>query len=191
MQFRLPIALEAISKGYEVHLACELTGATKTLGGNGIIIHEIPQSRGMNGIAKELAVFRRMSEIVRAIKPDLLHAITAKPIIYGGIVARLNKVPCLLLAISGLGSIFIAEGRKASIFRKLLILGYRSAFKHHNFTAIFQNESDKSLMVDMAGLRPQNSIIINGSGVRYPTVLFCTRAHGDCYRRNGSPTYKR
>ena len=41
-------------------------------------------------------------EIFKKEKPDIVHLITIKPYLYGGLVSSFIKIPCLVTAISGL-----------------------------------------------------------------------------------------
>ena len=42
-------------------------------------------------------------EIFKSEKPDIVHLVTIKPYLYGGIISRLTFVPAVISAISGLG----------------------------------------------------------------------------------------
>ncbi len=100
---RLPIAIKAMNLGYEVHLICAITDRAEFLQRIGIIVHHLPFSRsGKNVLSELLCIFGLYKYIVR-IRPDLVHLVTIKPVIYGGILARVVKVPRVVSAISGLG----------------------------------------------------------------------------------------
>ena len=51
---RLPIALSAMEKGYEVHLACADTGQCDSLEGLGIRVHRIKMSRSGTQLLSEI-----------------------------------------------------------------------------------------------------------------------------------------
>ena len=48
-------------------------------------------------------------------KPDIAHLVTIKPYLYGGIISRLISVPCLVSAVSGLGTLFISDNLKTKV----------------------------------------------------------------------------
>jgi len=50
--------------------------------------------------------------------------VTLKPVLYGGIAARLARVPAVVAAVSGLGAVFIASGFRTRILRCLVIAGF-------------------------------------------------------------------
>ena len=47
---RLPIALAAAKKGYEVHVATTVTNKTEIIKKSGFILHEVGISRGTTGL---------------------------------------------------------------------------------------------------------------------------------------------
>lgn len=98
-------------------------------------------------------------------KPDLVHLITIKPYLYGGIISYLTGVPALVSSITGLGSLFI---NKNLIFKFLRLLSYpifKLAFMHSNQKVIFQNKDDIKVFVDWGVLKNSKAILIKGSGV--------------------------
>ena len=90
---------------------------------------------------------------------------TVKPYLYGGIIARLLSVPCLVSAVSGLGSLFIYQDIKSKIIRFLLYPIYTLAFNHFNQTVILQNQEDANLLTEWGVLNRNKVQILKGSGV--------------------------
>ena len=78
-------------------------------------------------------------------KPDLIHLITIKPILFGGIAARLLNIGGVVIAVSGLGYIFTAK-YKGSFSSKFIVSIYRVVFGHKNVKVIFQNFNDYSII---------------------------------------------
>ena len=57
-------------------------------------------------------------KIIKKVKPNLIHAVTIKPVIIGGILSRVcNEIP-FVAAISGLGYLFTSKKLKSKIFKK-------------------------------------------------------------------------
>ncbi len=163
---RLPIALKAIENGYEVHLLCAITDRKEYLQNLGLVVHPFSFTRSGKNIFSELASVFRLYRQVKCIKPDLVHLVTIKPVLYGGAVARLAKVPSVVCAISGLGFLF-AE-RRGLLNRLLLgsVLSlYRIAMGHSNQRVIFQNPTDMKALVDAGGVSTDKVRMIRGSGV--------------------------
>lgn len=162
---RLPIAVEAIKKGYEVHLACSFTDKKSQLIELGIYVHEVGFSRSGNGLINEFRTLIKLGNIIRYIRPSIVHAITIKPVIYTGLVIRsLRKKPAFIAAISGLGYVFSAHTLRAKITKFLVSKLYRFALSHRIKTIIFQNESDESILTEIAQLKKVDKVLIRGSG---------------------------
>jgi glycosyltransferase involved in cell wall biosynthesis len=163
---RLPIALKAIEAGYEVHLLCAVTDKQKYLEDLGITVHPFKFSRSGKNIFNELGSIYKLYQQVKKIKPDLMHLVTIKPVIYGGIVARLAKVPAVVSAISGLGFLFVKrQGLKTTLFRSMALFLYRPAMNHKNQIVIFQNPSDRQALINAGGVQKSKVRMIRGSGV--------------------------
>ena len=73
-------------------------------------------------------------------KPDIVHLVTIKPYLYGGIISRLTGVQALVSAVSGLGTLFISNDLKSKVLRFLLYPIYKFAFNHFNQKIIIQNK---------------------------------------------------
>lgn len=161
---RLSIADEAINQGFEVHIATTVTNKLDLMTKNGLTVHNLNLTRGRPHFSF-LSEFWNLFSIIRAIKPDLVHLVTIKPILLGGIVARLTKVPALVSAVSGLGIVFSSNKVKYKFLRQFMYPFFRLAFKHKNQKIIFQNNDDLDSMASLRLVSPNQSIIIQGSGV--------------------------
>ncbi|WNO61674.1 glycosyltransferase family 4 protein [Rheinheimera sp. MMS21-TC3] len=163
---RLPIALAAQRDGYEVHLACNFTDQAEYLASLGFVLHQLDLSRSGTGLLSEINAFKGIYAMLRKVKPDIVHLVTIKPVIYGGIASRFLKVKQRVASISGLGYIFIARGLRASILRFAVSLLYRFALHSADTTkVIFQNPDDKQLLLDLGIIDPSQAVMIRGSGV--------------------------
>lgn len=176
---RLPIALAAIDKGYEVHLACGVTNRKRELEELGIIVHPLSISRSGTSLIKELKVMKEMNAVVKGISPDAVHLVTIKGAIYGGLVTRFKKIKVRVASISGLGFVFIDQGTKARIIRFLVTKLYRLALSSSNTKVIFQNENDKNIFIGHKIIKPEQSLTIRGSGVDLDTYKYLPEPSGE------------
>ncbi|MCD1124780.1 glycosyltransferase family 4 protein [Jinshanibacter sp. LJY008] len=162
---RLPIAIAAMNNGYEVHLVCQFTDRQEYISDLGIKTHPIKMSRcGMNILSEALS-FLSILNAIRNNVPDIIHLVTIKPVIYGGLASKLLRIKKVVAAISGLGYVFLAEGLKAKLLRFFLIRIYKLSINGKRITVIFQNNDDKSLFVKLGIINPKQSVLIRGSGV--------------------------
>jgi len=167
---RLIIAEEALKKGFEVIVACEDTGRSNEINNTGIKFIDFSFSRsGINPITEFVTIIK-FYKIYNQIKPDLVHHITLKPIIYGTLISRLFKVKGVVNAVSGLGYNFTAD--RKGLVQNIMIQLLRIGFKRNNLTVIFQNDNDKKAFLDLNIISDTNIIVkIKGSGVdlvKYP-----------------------
>jgi glycosyltransferase involved in cell wall biosynthesis len=161
---RLPIALSAIQNGYEVHIACAITNRKEELSLLGLIVHPLGLSRSGIGVIGELKSLLQVYRLLVEVKPDILHTVTIKPVLYGNILARLTKVPVRVSSISGLGYVFVASGLKSKFFRSFIAVLYRIALNGVS-SVIFQNKADRDVLSQMRAIKPFQEVFIRGSGV--------------------------
>lgn len=162
---RLPIALAAQREGYDIHIACNFTDQADYLRSLGFTLHQLDLSRSGTGLLSEVSAFTGIFRMLRAVKPDIVHLVTIKPVVYGGIASRLLKIRQRVASISGLGYLFIATGLRASILRKAVSLLYRFALRTRDTKVIFQNPDDKQLLISQGIIEPEQAVMIRGSGV--------------------------
>lgn len=163
---RLPIAQEALRKGYEVHIATTITQPMikNSLIKKGLRFHEISFDR-RGGFISLIKTFLEILKLLSKLRPDILHLVTIQPILIGGIAARLTNINKVIYAISGLGHIFINQSFISLIRRKVVTLMYRIAIQSKHRVVIFQNNNDKKLLSKACCLSPTEIKLIPGSGV--------------------------
>lgn len=165
LSHRLPIALEAKERGYEVHVATRAGDAVQEILDKGFVHHQLSLSRNGSSIPSELASLLNMWKLINKVEPDVLHLVTIKPVVYGGIASRFTSVKKVVAAVSGLGTLFLATGVKAEMKRKLGIGLYRFALRSDKTTVILQNPDDKQLLIDLKAVKVERTTLIRGSGI--------------------------
>ena len=166
LSHRLPLAVAAQKEGFNVHVATMDGAAVKKILQIGLVHHKLPLSRSGKNPLAEISSFFAILRLLRELKPELIHLVTIKPVLYGGIAARLVNVPSVVSAISGLGFLFV---KRAGLRRRLLyyivLFLYRLAMGHLNQRVIFQNSSDMNALVKAGGVQINKTNLIRGSGV--------------------------
>lgn len=164
LSHRLPIALEAMRQGYEVHLATGLTDKLDELHRHGLVVHPLSLDRSSMGLIDTLSTMLQLRRIYRDVRPDVLHLVTIKPVLLGGMMARLTGMPAVVVAVSGLGFVFVAKGVKASVRRWLVGGLYKLALGRNNLKVIFQNSDDQASLEKLVNLPSRKVAMIRGSG---------------------------
>jgi glycosyltransferase involved in cell wall biosynthesis len=166
---RLALAAAALRAGFDVHVAApgseeEVQTITKA----GCDFHPLTFPRTNGGIGTEAYAWFRIAFLVARTRPDVLHAVTIKPVIYGGIAAKLLGVGGVLFSITGLRyrSNCTAE---PVIAKKILAWLTKRALNHKNSRVIFQNNSDLEKFVKEGLCSPESAVLIPGSGVAVGT----------------------
>ncbi len=185
---RLPIAIAAKKAGHEIHLATCFTTHESTLAKQGIITHGISFNRRGSSLRSIFTELVKLISIVDNVKPDIVHLVTIKPVLLGGIAIHFSRPkPAVVAAVSGLGFIFVSKGIIAKIRRLLVSIMYRLAFSHKKITVIFQNIDDLNLIKRISKLPKSRTTLIEGSGIEidkycyklipknHPIVLFPAR----------------
>ena len=109
--------------------------------------------------------FTRLFLIFMRLKPKKLFLVSSKPIIFGGISALLLGLKDIFFSISGLGYVFINEGKKNLLVKKIILGFYRVIFGNPSSKVIFQNEDDRKLLLDLGVLSFDKTILIRGNGI--------------------------
>ena len=172
LSHRLPIARAAQDAGFEVHVAAPDDHVwapegfrIESLRDAGFAYHVIPLvKRGTNPV-EELATFVAIFRLLWSLRPRLVHTLTIKPVLYGGLAARFAGVPGVVAGITGLGQMFSGMGAGVAALRALAGLGYRLALGHERARAIVQNRDDGETLIRLGALSGERLHLIRGSGV--------------------------
>lgn len=172
---RLPVARAAKHVGYDVDLITGLSASPsmETAAEMELLEAGVPHTRvrfrtdRMNPFAEFVGFAQLCWHLLRR-RPALVHCASPKGMLYGGIAARLCRVPALVLAISGMGYANTAS-REQSFTRTIARAVYRTlagfAFGHGNLKVIVQNSNDRDTLLENRWVRDDQIELIPGSGV--------------------------
>ncbi len=162
---RLRLAQEAKRRGADVTLVCGANTGEYEATRHDLKVITLPLSRsGVNPLT-EFRTFVHLLRLYRRLQPDLVHHVTIKPVVYGSLAARLTRIAGVVNAVPGMGFVFTARGFMAMLRRFFISNLYRLALGHPNMRVIFQNREDLNLFVGSSIVRPEQSVMIRGSGV--------------------------
>ncbi|ATX76624.1 glycosyltransferase, GT4 family [Reinekea forsetii] len=165
LSHRKDIAISADKIGFQVYILAPFDCAIPTGFSNKIKFIDINLHRSSFNPLKELFSFISLYREISKISPDVLHLVTLKPIIYGGLIARLIKSVSPVFAISGLGSVFTATGLYAAIRKSIISYMYRLVLNGTAAVVICQNQNDASVINKISNSSSYKLVLINGSGV--------------------------
>ena len=101
--------------------------------------------------------------IIKREKPDIVHCVSIRMCVVGGIAARLAGVAKLILAPTGLGHVWIDTGLGPALMRRLIRRVVGQVLKGKQTRYLFENDEDPAEL----GLDPAspNVVIVGGAGV--------------------------
>lgn len=178
---RLPIAVEAMRRGWRVSLLTGQGASEEMEQAAEVSVDQVGISRSRFGFGTaRLSPFREVWGFLRLwwrlwrLEPDFVHCASPIGLLYGGLASRLARVPSLVLAISGMGYAFTEGGGRS--LRRLLVRGVysvlmRVACGHPNKRIIVQNREDEHWIVGRGLARPEEIVLIPGSGVDLDAYL--------------------
>ncbi len=164
---RLALARAAQAAGYEVHVATAGDGAANLarIRDAGLELHPIPlEQHGRRPVA-ELRTLAALISLYRRLAPDLIHHVTIKPVLYGGIAARVTRRRAVVAAMSGLGRTFRDDGGRPRPPGLPLMLAMRFALPARSTHVLVQNPDDLTLLSDLRIASDGHASVIPGSGV--------------------------
>jgi len=171
--------------GWEVWIAAGRTADPQRIIEAGMRYVPLNPCRGAWDVLGEIRIVFQTHRAIREIKPDVAHFIYLKNVLTGGILARINRVPAVLGAITGLGSLFADDRLTYRLLRSGTLAGLRIGFRHPNAMIALENIDDEALLIRAGAIRPGHTSVIRGSCVdqkvappknpqAIPPIILCT-----------------
>lgn len=165
---RLPLARAALEANARVTLAAGGDGEALRATAEGRAIRFVPTPLSRSGVnpLRELGGVLTLRRLYQRERPDLVHHVTSKPVIYGSLAAR--GLPLTVLnAVSGLGYAFTGRGSspRRAVLRATMQRLYRAALHRPRTYTVFQNQDDLELFIGLGLVDAASTLMIRGSGV--------------------------
>ena len=160
----LPMARAARRAGFDISVMCRVRQHRAALESEGLRLLPLDSERRSLNPFQLVATIAAARKLIRAEQPDLVHLIALKPIVFGGIAARLAGVKRRVFALTGTGFLGAGQGWQAKaglLAAKLLI---RNLIENRQTRYLFENRADP----DFLGLDPADAkrvTIIGGAGI--------------------------
>lgn len=122
---------------------------------------------GLNPLADMIATYK-LSNKIKAIKPDLVFSYFSKPVIFGTLAAKLAKVPRVIGMLEGLGYTFTEQpeglSKKTQLIKKIQVFLYKIALPQLD-QLIFLNPDDPKDLLEKYTINVKNVEILGGIGL--------------------------
>jgi glycosyltransferase involved in cell wall biosynthesis len=162
---RLPLARAARDAGARVVIATRVDRLGGALRSEGFITVPLPWRRRSNHPWNEMRSLLSIVRLYRRERPDVVHHVAIKPVVYGGIAARLAGARAQANAIAGFGYVETSRQLRARVLRGVFRAVLRFAWSGSGVHAIVQNDDDREALVRTSLLDPSHIHVIRGSGV--------------------------
>jgi glycosyltransferase involved in cell wall biosynthesis len=163
LSHRKEIAIEAQKRGFDVTIVAHNTGRKEEIKALGLKYIDMPMSKSGKNIFQELYTLLFLIFLYKKKKPDVIHHVAIKTILYGTLAAKIVHSNGIVNAASGLGIFFSKDN--PSILSRLVVGVLRFSHKQNNLFVIFQNDEDKVLFLDNKIIRDDQAYKIKGSGI--------------------------
>lgn len=171
LSHRKPVAIAARDDGFDTVIITKNTGHRKEIEDCGFKMIELPiDPTGMNPL-HEWKTLWFIFKLYRKQRPDIVHHVGLKDILWGGVVAKVLGIHGVVNAVSGLGGLF--NGGKISLTSKAILLVLRFSSRRGNVRFIFQNKEDESIFLRYKVANPKQVEFTHGSGISLNEYKYC------------------
>jgi glycosyltransferase involved in cell wall biosynthesis len=155
----------AQAAGHDVHLVAPEADTEGRLSAAGFTYHQLHMDRSGVNPLNEARVVYELARLFARVRPDLVHLIALKSVLYGSLAARLTGLRAVVGSITGLGYTFIPGGVKRRGLAALVLTSLRAALAGRGPRIIVQNPDDFAFFVGNGVVPESRCSIIFGSGV--------------------------
>ncbi|MCO5119222.1 MAG: glycosyltransferase family 4 protein [Burkholderiaceae bacterium] len=164
--FRLGLARHLRNEGHEVVMVSPPGRYGQKLEAAGFRWIPVDMRRRSLNPMREARMVLSLADIYRDEKPSLVHHFTLKCIVYGGIAARLARVPAAVHAVAGLGYVFASKRLRTRLVLRPLVRRLLGKVCNQPGSAVIVQNSDDLAFIESLPLSPRTPLaLIRGSGV--------------------------
>lgn len=163
---RLALAKALQSLGFEVIVAAAVErGYQSAIEQEGFRFVTLHLQRRSTVPWQEVGTLKDLFRLYSRERPDIVHHVTIKPVIYGSLAAKAAGVPAIINAITGLGYTFLEQGFGGGVIRTAISGIYKLALSGQRVRVIFQNSDDQTEFISRGIVPYERTVLIRSSGV--------------------------
>lgn len=164
LSHRLPIGVAAKDAGYDVTIVSEDTGVSNKIREAGLKTIDLPINKAGTNLKDEVKTLFFLYKLFRKERPDIVHLVGLKTMLWGSLACRLAGVKAMVSAVCGLGVLF-DEAHADSFMTRMILKVMRLTHSKKNTKIIFQNNDDKKIFADAKIMTEEQCAFTNGSGI--------------------------
>jgi glycosyltransferase involved in cell wall biosynthesis len=166
MSHRVGLAQRARDAGWRVVVAARESEHAAAIRALGLEFVALPFERALTYPWRDLRLLLTLRGVMRELAPSLVHLVSLKPILLGGLALRLLPRACpAVLAFTGLGYIFSSRAGLARLLKPLVIRLLASVARRDDAWVLAQNRDDLELLTRCGIASPRRASIIAGAGL--------------------------
>jgi glycosyltransferase involved in cell wall biosynthesis len=158
---RLQLAVAASEAGYEVAVATRVANHADVIQKAGIRLIPFELSRRAGN---PLLEFLALVKLYRREKPDIVHHVALKLVLYGALAVRFSGISAQVNAVTGLGWLYMSNNPIVRFGRPLITWFLARLLNSPNSRVIVQNPDDEELLAK-AGVLQSRIRMVQGAGV--------------------------
>ena len=160
---RVDLARAARNAGYDVIVATRVTDHGDRIQGEGFQLEPLELVRRSRNLFREVAAIVELVRLYRRVKPDVVHHVALKPILYGSLAAWLTRVPAVINAFAGLGYTFMDERNR--LLRWCMKTALKMVLGFDQSVVLVQNRDDQDRLTGEGVVPISQMRVIAGSGI--------------------------
>lgn len=160
---RVDLARAAREAGYDVIVATRVTDHGARIRGEGFQLEPLELVRRSRNPLREAIAVAELVRLYRRVRPDIVHHVAMKPILYGSLVAWFTRVPAVINAFAGLGYTFMDDRNR--LLRWCVKTALRTVLSLGHSVVLVQNHDDQDRLVGEGVVPVSRTRIIAGSGI--------------------------
>lgn len=166
MSHRLGLAQRARAAGWRVVIAARESDRAADIRAEGLEFVALPFERALTYPWRDLRLLWALRGVLRELQPTLVHLVSLKPILLGGLALRLLPSPCpAVLAFTGLGYIFSSRAGLARLLKPLVMRLLARVAARRDTWLLAQNADDLALLRAEGIAHEARASIIAGAGL--------------------------
>ncbi len=177
----LPLIRAAIGDGWQVFVAARVRHHGDAISSTGATLIPLGLARESRNPWNEIASINELTALYRRLRPDVVHHIAMKPVLYGSWAARRAAVPRVINTFPGLGHLYVRDTYGVRVQRAVLERILRTLFRRPGTFVQVQNTDDAK---QLAGAVIESARLQNIGGVGVALDRFVVQPE----RTNGIPT---
>lgn len=165
LSHRRALGEACLAAGWQVVVATHVTAHGEAIRRAGFQLEPLPLERGGLNPWRELRCILRLAALLIRHRPDILHSVALKPVLYANLPALFLGPRARVSAIAGLGYAFTGRDAPRRLLKAGLELALRLVLRRRGSAVIVQNDDDRQLVCGRGLATADQVTLIPGSGV--------------------------